>query len=516
MRAWIGVALLTSLVVSGAPLTAQTALEDFQCGDEGHEDELWIDCFTRYTTALKQGANGLRKAEETADAAQPKGVRLAKAQAQDDLTTDVASDDSTTKRDFLSMLLTSLASDNFEDSDGELRLAYNFGPDAFGGKGIAGLSFEAVAKDPQVFDQLLEQIPEDLRASQKGSLEGELEDFDDLETRLHISFLGGLGGTSWGQRPVTEYSTRLFESVVENLNHEIDARETEALREVASLQTSPETPSLGSKVSDTDPRVAAAVEAVLLAAGKAIVERHQALARLLKETNFYRLGDLVANQPQLYLTLSARNRDDLVGPDEKSAKLSYEFGTGNFNGLNRKCKGKPAGQATLDCYSDFLTDNKDLLRKPLRLKLEAEYMEVDPYSFSVDLSGGMNGEGEGGEGGEMAATTASLELDKVEKLVAALTIGKALKLEDSDAKDDPTVLTRFDFQSKYEDVSNDPMRQDRWVSTLTLSQRVSEESSLAVSLIYANKPEFRGMVDEEFSARAGLKFEVDRATKPKK
>ena len=60
------------------------------------------------------------------------------------------------------------------------------------------------------------------------------------------------------------------------------------------------------------------------------------------------------------------------------------------------------------------------------------------------------------------------------------------------------------------------MRQDRWVSTLTLSQRVSEEASLAVSLIYANKPEFRGMVDEELSARAGLKFEVDRATKPKK
>jgi len=66
-----------------------------------------------------------------------------------------------------------------------------------------------------------------------------------------------------------------------------------------------------------------------------------------------------------------------------------------------------------------------------------------------------------------------------------------------------------------EDISNDPMRQDRWVSTLTLSQRVSEESSLAVSLVYANKPEFRGMVDKELSARAGLKFEVDRGTNKK-
>ena len=34
--------------------------------------------------------------------------------------------------------------------------------------------------------------------------------------------------------------------------------------------------------------------------------------------------------------------------------------------------------------------------------------------------------------------------------------------------------------------------------------------AVSVGVVYANRPEYRGEVDEELSARAGLRFKLDR------
>jgi len=69
---------------------------------------------------------------------------------------------------------------------------------------------------------------------------------------------------------------------------------------------------------------------------------------------------------------------------------------------------------------------------------------------------------------------------------------------------------RIDVEAKYEDVSDDPMRQSRFVATATYSQNLFDGNGLSLSIVYANRPEYRGEVDEEFSARAGLKFKIDK------
>ena len=67
---------------------------------------------------------------------------------------------------------------------------------------------------------------------------------------------------------------------------------------------------------------------------------------------------------------------------------------------------------------------------------------------------------------------------------------------------------RFDLKASYEDFSDDPVRQDRGVATATFSYPVSPGFFLTLGAVYATKPEFRGEVDEEISARLGLTYKL--------
>ena len=59
--------------------------------------------------------------------------------------------------------------------------------------------------------------------------------------------------------------------------------------------------------------------------------------------------NLVNNQPQFIFSAKARLKDEVVGPDEYSAKLIYEFGGVNVNTYTRYRKNecikdpKPSG-----------------------------------------------------------------------------------------------------------------------------------------------------------------------------
>ena len=69
---------------------------------------------------------------------------------------------------------------------------------------------------------------------------------------------------------------------------------------------------------------------------------------------------------------------------------------------------------------------------------------------------------------------------------------------------------RIDVSVGYEDFSDDPARQDRGLATATFTYPVAEGFYLSVGVVYATKPEFRGDVVEELSARAGFTYKVIR------
>lgn len=70
--------------------------------------------------------------------------------------------------------------------------------------------------------------------------------------------------------------------------------------------------------------------------------------------------------------------------------------------------------------------------------------------------------------------------------------------------------SRLDLEAKYESVSGDPLPNDRLVATATFTQSIFSGNGVALSVVYASTPEYLGEVDQEFSARAGFKFMVNK------
>ena len=65
----------------------------------------------------------------------------------------------------------------------------------------------------------------------------------------------------------------------------------------------------------------------------------------------------------------------------------------------------------------------------------------------------------------------------------------------------------FELNAAREYNDSDQMN-DRTVFTLTGTRNLLPGMSLTAGLVWANKPEFRGEVDQELSARLGLNYKL--------
>lgn len=71
-------------------------------------------------------------------------------------------------------------------------------------------------------------------------------------------------------------------------------------------------------------------------------------------------------------------------------------------------------------------------------------------------------------------------------------------------------MLRFDLEAKHEDVSGDPMKNDRTIAAATLTQNLIDGNVLSFGVVFASKPEYLGEVDKELSARVGLKYKLNK------
>jgi hypothetical protein len=207
-------------------------------------------------------------------------------------------------------------------------------------------------------------------------------------------------------------------------------------------------------------------------------------------------GELLDNQPQLYLTGQKRFRDPVVGTDETSAKLTYEWSMASFNqAMTKDCHTRlntpnPAAlddgilKTCLDQYTAFVDANLAELKTGNRFSLSAEYLDIPAETLDRPNDG-----------------VTGIKLAGAKKLVVSAGWTRLFPAG-------PGVQPmRLDLVANYEDVSDDPMRQNRGVATLTVTRRFG---SMAVpfGIVYATRGEFLGEVDKQLSAHIGLKLNL--------
>jgi len=505
-------------------------------------DGTFAGCANAVTDAANLLAAG-KKATALADTSE------ARERSQDKTTSDETAGDAPPLRDVLSRLIAAAGIPGLSEEDGKVVFAYNT-------PGLLGdefkLSLRATAQQGEVYEPLLVAFAEDVRAEKKTAFEDQLGEFDDVLGELTFSRLSERWGREFGfhqdlfqalwaeaaDRRLTNQEPRetflallngplrhcpgvpedfagapfqdlakAIQDFSEGLNEKCEKSEPSCRQlpptcppddaECEQLRKSCE-----ECASRCEPTVIADSRKELIASAVETSRAFLELVAIAEENGVMEVADLVSNQPQLFLGIKHRDRDgELSGPDETSVEFKWEAGLRNVNGLRRYCAKRQElrafdglEQPTLNCVADFLAcsngdsscpDGRNLALRSWRASIKGEYTEVDGYDFSPET--GIDVVRDGSEAW---------------KVIGAL--GWQLTTEA-----DGTGGSRLDFDGGYEDLSDDPMKNDRLVATLTYSQQLAGETAASISLVWANKPEYLGEVDEELGARVGLKWTMD-------
>ncbi|HEU0076798.1 MAG TPA: hypothetical protein VFQ76_04060 [Longimicrobiaceae bacterium] len=372
----------------------------------------------------------------------------------------------------------------------------------------------ALVHEAQPFTVLVDAIPLSLRAAARERLQAGLEPYDDLSLtgalnlenrvfgrgmRQHRDAIGAVvravldpGGT--GMSPVDD-ANLLFATEQAQLGAEVLA-DSQGLLVAASRARQPEC-MLGKPGGPRDagemradcftPAGVARIEASIARTAAAAARDLRDAERRVRASGILRLAQLMNNQPQLNGTAEYRVRRDVAGPDEWTGTARFEMGFANMNGLRRHCG---AGGVRPACLRSYVEDRavRGSLARGDRAWAQLDFTGRRRWSVripedSVDVALG-------------AASS------------VAVSGGYGAYFGNPDDADD---RDRLDLQVKYELTRDDPVRQDRFVSTLFYTRRLSDQSSALLGVTFANRPEFLGEVDRNLGAHLGLTYKLDRS-----
>jgi hypothetical protein len=214
---------------------------------------------------------------------------------------------------------------------------------------------------------------------------------------------------------------------------------------------------------------------------------------------------LLNNQPQVYVSAMYHDRTPVAGPNEWIAKATYEYGFKNLNTFRKSYAAQCdpllmtddlKKQSCVDLLEKYAGDTKapDAGSDPGRVAFSVEYRGADANNvkipqYSLDL-----------------ATKAG------HSLVGSLTYGRVMMARE-DRKSG-----RIDVAMSYEDISNaaaipsiiTPSAdiKDRWVGSITYTQKMSDNMSFPISLVYANHSSYLPGVDRKLNAHFGLQYKM--------
>lgn len=385
----------------------------------------------------------------------------------------------TALRDFLSFFSAGVDTGKLTENGTSVTLDWNI-PFPFAEESDR-IKVQALFSDPSLAEDV--QTP---LGSKSNAAKDRLTNFDDITTLVSYSPVNRLFGRSIAPHAV-------FLDALEKANPDV----------AAQLQRLGEALSKTDVVITQDTKFSAITdpvqrrEIILLVEAAAATEREAAA----RSTSIVKaLTRLINNQPQAYVSGTYHFRDALVGPDEWSVKATFEIAPKSLNrflrgnddvcGAAKVAERAIAARCVTRLVSFAAVD--DPARQPDagdRLSVAIEYRQA--RGESVDLSDFM-----------IAAPVARR---RAHSLVYSLTYGHPFS---------GTAFknARIDAAVNYHDVSDDPAKRDRFVASLTFSQRISDTMTLPLSLTYANHTEYLPQTDRRLGVHFGISYKIPDST----
>ncbi|MFL6263141.1 MAG: hypothetical protein ACJ76Y_25880 [Thermoanaerobaculia bacterium] len=444
-------------------------------------------CATPDSRTLRQYFTDL--SAKISDDFNKKGADTATAQAKEDTANALASHangDGVTggQLDLIRRAFVALNLGQIQEKDGSL--VFNFNPETLN-LDAGQFSPRVIVNKPTLLTALDQKIdtlslPDADRQSLKDSLKKDLGDLDDVEAHLR-----------WTQSSGTP--RRLLQEIADDIYKDVYRKAAvrpkfQRIGEEDVNNARQALTQMGFSITSTIGEICAKPEAapVLQDAVKAVEKDGKAALTALHDEltteQFFALADLIEGEPKLTAEGSFRRRAGAAGPDEGTFSLRYEIGSVSYSGMKRWAHRTGKDLKAVATVQEYL---KTRPASTPSFSLTVDYTRTRDFHFALPSAAAFDSPGS-------HTLTA--------KLHGGLYLGN-------------TRARRLELDATYDDVTDDPARQDRFVGSVSWIESLNDSlakvvggSELVVKLVYANKPKFLGDVDRDLGLRFGLKWSL--------
>lgn len=387
---------------------------------------------------------------------------------------------------------------------------------------FGALSVSVTTSEPTLYGPLEEEIEESAREAQRRSLLDSVDDFGDLSATLTYG-LQRPGGRFDDTRKMFGRNVALYQTLILDL---VDStRELQAQAALAQASLSRFTEKIAAGQSGTvvvhdmtlgeirDKLGAddfASFVAQLAVANAATAD----ISLALQAADLDALASFISNQPQATFSLTRQVREEALGPEGWSGKLSYEMGTRNFNRVLREYRrqqrlhreGEP-DPTPLSAFAAVAANprysNEDKLIFSLTYNQMDDYRFEHPYEIvSVDSATGA--ERRFDRVAQVAADGSTEWQGNVSwtRLLPRLPFaGRAL--EEGEAP-------RFTFSLEAVQIDGDPARQSHVTGKLALVMPLADSMALPITITYSDRPELLTDQDDVIGGHIGITYRMHR------